>query len=637
MGNSREIAFVAIASLLFLGGFMAISFMDRSHGDIGSGYSPDDVVVTIGETTGAIEVPQLPDGLQIFGAGQSASMEFNVANKDRDNDIDTIVVTIPDASITNSSYAWGEPSESHLWNVTMEGDSIIFTADTDFPGLNHGGSAQYDTAGNEDDALDYDDQLNASESITVTVDFTAPTTPGLKFGADAIDLEVADLKTENANGLASFDPFPYPYIVGDTGDVFIVMILDSDTAGLGVSYDGTLQFASTRASMIKTFDHGMEYVTDDGRTVAVLEKPSEGTVVKPVILPSSGSIGTFSLTVFDFTLTDVATGSVGTVPVVTGYTETPLNMNLNWDLDIDSDGMYNGNDDDIDGDTYLNAEDPAPYDPSVFNTPPTGATAVADRTSVEEGESFTLSAAATDPDMNTLTYTWTCEELPSWTQSGKTVLVRADGAFVPGTYKFTVKVSDGISSTTTSDDITVTVNEKTQSEGKISTLMIILVIIITVTAIVVLVYFFVVREREEVEDEQPMEMGPEPTVMAEPPSIQVETETEIGATDDEVQITQDKVISAPVAPAPPSQAAHALTAPDESEDVQELEQLIEDLEKTEEEISDLCPECGSPLGAGDTTCPSCGTEFELALECPNCGSMVEDKSTNCPSCGIQFI
>ena len=143
--------------------------------------------------------------------------------------------------------------------------------------------------------------------------------------------------------------------------------------------------------------------------------------------------------------------------------------------------------------------------------------------------------------------------------------------------------------------------------------------------VVALVYFLVLKGRDE-EYEEPTEMGPEPSMGMDAPSLEDDEEIE-----EEMEV--EEIASAPSIAVPSRDEPEF----EDEDDVQELEQLIEDLEKTEEEIQDLCPECGSPLGPSDTDCPSCGAEFELALECPNCGSVVDSNSSNCPGCGIQFV
>jgi len=47
-----------------------------------------------------------------------------------------------------------------------------------------------------------------------------------------------------------------------------------------------------------------------------------------------------------------------------------------------------------------------------------------------------------------------------------------------------------------------------------------------------------------------------------------------------------------------------------------------------------CPGCSTPVKAGFTFCPHCGTS--LAPTCTNCGRAVEFGWTNCPHCGTKL-
>lgn len=633
--RTNEVVFVTVSALLFFGAFLALAYFDKPHGDIGSDYGTDQVDLNIGDATGQIDVPQLPTGLYIFGAGQEASLELSVVNNDPDNDIDTIYVTIPGSVLTDVRYQWYEQGFDHEWNSTIETDMATLVAQDDYAGANFGGSAQYDTAGGVDDALDHDPDEGISEGLDIDIDFTAPTEPGFKIGAQAMNLEVADEKTEDANARMSFAPFPFPYLVAGEGSEYLVMVLTGN-AHLGLFYEGQSYFGPTRASDMQTFSNGIKFVSDSGKQVITMDKPGEGKVAKPLISPPGAGTLQFTLDVFEFTVPDLSLGEVDTEPIVSSYTETPRDPTQTWDLDIDNDGIYNSIDDDADNDGYTKDVDPDDLDPQTLNMPPTGADATTDKDRVEVGYSFVLTANATDPEGDDLVYTWTVDRISTWSVQGKTVTIFATDPFVPGTYTFTVSVSDGISSSRSTDIVTVIIEEEEVSP-ELPLFLIIIIIIVAMVIIVTLVYFFVLRGKDDME-ETPEMMGPEPTLGVEAPSIDEKVSDEGGIAemeeDDEIEITEemDIPIAASVgtakAPAPPTE---------ESEDVQELEQLIEDLERTEEEIQDLCPECGSPLGPTDSSCPSCGTEFELALECPNCGAVVEDKASHCPSCGIQFI
>jgi len=628
-GNKQETIIVAIAALLLIGIFGTIAYYDRPHGDVGAEFGPGQVDAVIDGSFGHISVPSMPEGLIVFGAGQDASMDFTVTNMDPDNDIDTIFVTIPGSTMTDGSYQWYDLS-THEWSLNLSlGETAVWEADLDYPGAASGGSAMYDVVGNEDDALDADPSNETNEGITLTVEFQVPAAAGFKSGSDAINLEVADLKTEGANEKTPISPFPYPYFVAESGSEFIVMILEAPNCDLQIVYDGTSYFGSTRATGFQTESIGMKYKTDDGRTVVAVTHPGEGKVVKPIVKPLVSDLsGQFSLSVFTFEVTDVSTGNADKTPIVTDYKDDiPSTIGEVVDNDIDGDGTYNVLDDDDDGDGVPDDIDPFPKDGTKFNIPPTGADARVDISTLKEGETFTLTGTATDANNDQLTYTWTVDQIPGWSKVGPEQAIVAEDPFVPGTYVFTLTVSDGIAPETVQDTVTVTIEKKADTSS--TPIWIFIVAIAAVVVIIaVLVYFFLVKGKG---DEEPVEMGPSDAADdlggPAPPSQMADEAIEEESMEESYQAPAVSV-QAPTAPSPTE---------GEAEDVQELEQLIEDLEKTEEEIEDLCPECGSPLGPQDTACPSCGAEFELALECPNCGSVVEDNVGSCPSCGIQFV
>ena len=186
MSNNKktERYVVIIATVLFFSIFGALTLLDRSHGDIGEALDRQLVKTNVIMYQGMIEDPSVPEGLLILGAGQTASLKFEVENNDPDNDIDTIEITIPGSEIVNGSYEWYTTTE-HDWTFAITDDSIKFEAVDDFTGQVSGESSQYDVAGNIDDALDHVD--GTSESITLTVDLNVTDEVGMKMGDGSID------------------------------------------------------------------------------------------------------------------------------------------------------------------------------------------------------------------------------------------------------------------------------------------------------------------------------------------------------------------------------------------------------------------------------------------------------------------
>ncbi|MGA1821543.1 MAG: zinc ribbon domain-containing protein [Thermoplasmatota archaeon] len=650
-GRYSETIIVTSLAMIFFAAFGAVTYLDESHGDIGTFYGEDQVVVDVGRDGGHLTVPEMPEDLLVFGVGEDVSLRFNVINNDPDNDIDTIYITIPDSTITSGSYEW-YTNQEHEWNVTMTRDDIVkLEAVDDIEGHEFGTSDQYDVAGNIDDALDSNGD-NINEGIEITVNFQAPGTGGIKMGSKAINLEVADEKTENVNAKEMFAPFPYPFTVVADDEEFILMKLKHSP---GISLEAVVGsehlFGPTRGSDFQEAPpYGFKYLSSDGYQVILLNHPGPGKIVKPIIRAlEPGLPGTFSLTVFNFTGTDVGSGVVEKTPIVTDYEEDiPQDPSIPLDLDMDEDGLFNNFDPDMDGDGTPNNMDQDPTDPGVFNHDPVNLTVqIVDNpeNKVKEGESFEMIATAVDPDSDPITFTWTCPQIPTWSMTGDTVDVPDDITTIdslgPGMYTFNVVATDGRNGEARRS-LTVEVEEKEDKPFPFW----IAIIVIVVILIIGIIAFFLVRGGLLEEEEQPTEIEPGTTDVegeipgeaAMPGEYPAEMEPpEAPSMEPAVeQIPEAAPFEAIESPEPLPALAPPAMDEEPSEEVRELEQLIDDLERTEEEIGDICPECGASLGPEDSDCPSCGAQFELALECPNCGSVVAEDSPSCPNCGVHF-
>ena len=656
-GSNREKIIVAVAAILFFAAFGAIAILDSSHGTNGEGIGENEVKVDVTQNEGHLSIPMVPSDMLILGASQDAKVDFKVENNDRDNDIDTIKVTIPGGEVINGSSIWYQPMFIHEWifNATAT-DEATFHAKDDMFGRVFGGSAQYDVIGNQDDALDHF-SINetileeVSEAVTVTVEFKAPDTPGIKMGNEAIAVEVGDLMTENSGeGLTPVYPDGYTYMVVDNDYSFIVITVDSDQVGLEVQYGDRTLFASTRGTGYMYEEEGVSYVTDDGQTVAVLEAPSsDDVVVKPIIVTKGGDVGEIEISLQEITVDDItATGSnlfsikkdnstSLTVPSESGV--TLVDTDGDWTFDID--------DTDDDNDGIPDLRDPQPLIPGTewININPTIQSIMGpEENKVKKGEVFTLSVSAEDADSDPLTFVWTLAG-SDWNATGSSVPGPTD--LTPGDHIFTVTVMDDKGGQT-SDTLTIKVlEEKTQKDN---TLVYILVAVVFIAIIAVVVYFLVKGKGEEEKEEIPEEIPPqepEGEVYTEEPVPEYEEETMEEEAYEEPMIPSEPSMEEGETMAPPSvgtipqmeeETGEIASLPGEAElhDIQDLENLIEEMERTEEEIGDVCPECGAPLGSSDTECSNCGAQFELALECPNCGAVVEENVTVCPNCGVSF-
>ncbi len=634
----NEKIIVAVAAVVFFAAFAAIIYFDQPHGEVGAGYGSNEVVFDIEKGTGHISSVDIPDDLLILGMGQEASLSFPVMNTDLDNDVDTVVITIPGATVTSSEYEWFEAGE-HIWNLdnTTADDVVDYSAEVDYAGSAYGGSEYYDVA--DDDALDAIDNTTGEE-ITFTVGFTVPDTPGFMTGTSAITVEASDMIEEATGDTATVE---YPYLIAEDNDVFIICILQPSGFDLTIRYGDQTLFGGSRASDYETSPYGMKYTSED-QQVAIVDKPAEGTVVMPIITPQAGVSGEFNIKWFEFTVTDITTSAVDTTTIEEDYIETYPDA-WGWtgplDLDLDDDGILNAVDPDIDGDGYANDVDPGPYNPDEGNSAPTGLVASADVTEIKEGDPVTLSALATDGDGDTLTYTWSNNvDDQTWTGENWTLTDLKEG-----TYIFTVSVTDGVNDPVTYD-VTVVV-EKKDDEPCISPIVIILIVIV-VLAIIGAIVFFVMKGKGEDEEEAPTEIAPEgegtyvedqyeePGMFGEAPPMEGPP-----AIDEPVPSYEEPYEPEEAAAELPPAVYEEQVAPEtamgeESQEVQDLESLIDDLEAEEGE-EDVCPECGTPLEPTDSECPGCGAQFEVALECPSCGGAVAETDEACPSCGVAFV
>ncbi len=684
MGLPSEKIAVGIALVVLIGSLGAIMLLDRSHGGFGSTISRGDVMSDLSGTQGVMSDPSLPEGLIILGAGRRAELTFKVENHDADNDIDTVFITVPGSSMISGSHTWFEPAIPHEWDWTITArDAIRYTARDDLPGRVSGGSSQYDVAGNIDDALDMVD--NESESVEISVLFTAPASPGIRTGEEAMTLEVADLLTEQPGSPRTLiDPYPYPYAVAGNGTRFLLMVLkDAPDCELEVMYGSSHLFApETRSGRFSVSDRGFRFRTTQGDSVALLEAPTGTTVVRPLVRAvKDGLEGTFSFDMSILSFPDITSTAPTIEKMAENYNEArPSSISTVLDLDMDSDGILNELDPDMDGDLIPNIEDPLPrihdkrpviigaindltvrekrpvtlavqasdpegkelnYTWSISTDPdwtahgstvtipslapglhtvtvtikdPAGNTrtvvqnitsnanrapvitkAASDQEKVKEGGAFTLTASATDPDGDKVTFWWTRSKAPSW---------RADGASVKvfdlpsGKYTYTLHATDGDLEST--DTVEIRVEE--EEEGFPWVVIIIAVVILVVIAILVMLLR---RKERSSEDERGASgEGPAPIVRDVDASISDESASE-GA---------------------------ALPSDDLDEEDEEEEVPDED-----DEGSEPCSECGAGMALGDLRCSGCGAMFEEVLTCSKCGSEVAEGTSACQSCGERFV
>lgn len=141
-------------------------------------------------------------------------------------------------------------------------------------------------------------------------------------------------------------------------------------------------------------------------------------------------------------------------------------------------------------------------EPPVENNPPVITEAKADPSTVKKGEKFTLTVAATDEDGDTLTYIWKVDKVPAWEKTGMSVEVED---LEPGTYVFTVMVSDGTDNVTRT--VTVIVEEEEKDDDGFDMIIIVIIVVIAIIAIIAIL-FFILKGGKKEEEEAPVEEEP---------------------------------------------------------------------------------------------------------------------------------
>jgi hypothetical protein len=136
------------------------------------------------------------------------------------------------------------------------------------------------------------------------------------------------------------------------------------------------------------------------------------------------------------------------------------------------------------------------------NTAPGTPTITPSKTKVTEGDKFTLTAAATDTDGDTLTYTWSVSPtVAGWPKTGATIQVT--DKLAPGEYTFTVTVTDGKGGSST-QTVKVTIEEKEETEFP---WLLVIVIVVILLIIIIIIVIFVMKggKKEEPAPETPAE------------------------------------------------------------------------------------------------------------------------------------
>jgi len=639
--SNRERIIVGIATVIFFAAFSSVAYLDRPHGTAGDEIAQEDFTVSIERNSGHVAIPDFPDDLIIFGAEQDVSLDFSIANHDEDNDIDTVYITIPGSNMINATTEWYDPLFEHEWEFSSPSTGIAkVQARDDLPGRNFGGSAMYDVAGNIDDALDHSGSLDINEGITITLEFKTPFLQGIKVGNDAIHLEVADEKTETGTtDRYSIEPFPYPYLVIDTDYEFI--LYEVEGADLDIKIDGHFAFGTgTRASGFQSSQDGYKYISNEGKVIAVINAPTNGEIVDPVLITENDIGGPFTINMIQYKTGIIdpdqpTSGWLTTIASQIGYTgNLPTNIGERISLDMDGDGLFTDNDDDIDGDGVPNDEDTSPYDSGIANHHPSIVLITPSETSISKDKILRIDLETADEDGDILQYSWSVSPEVGWTATVEDVEIDLTD-FDPGTYTFKVVITDG-SGGEDEASTSVEIIKADETNGVLFWVYIIAIMILLVLVVIIGLLFLVKRKKpEEIDIEQaPLidsNLDPKTEGKEQQDRTHEESVPYYDTSIQEAETSMEPLVTPTYEPV--SDIEEEYPRIDESQD---LENLITEINEGEDELGDTCPDCGADLGEFDTECPNCGLKFEVMIECPVCGFEMDQNLERCPKCGTYF-
>ncbi len=633
--RNKEKISAALALMIFFAAFTTIALMDRTHGTNGEGIGANEVNVDVTRNEGHLSIPNIPSSLLVLATDTETKLDLEVENNDRDNDIDTIVVKVPGSDMENGSTMWYDTNFlDHEWDLNITSDEATFVARDDWFGRIFGGSAQYDVVGNQDDALDHFEQndtisMSISESITVTVDFTTPSTSGIMKGNDGIQVSVGDLKTEEtSSSLTALYPNGFPYLLIEDGYEVLVIDVNSDKISLEVQYGGKTLFSGTTRALsgYKQATEGISY-TEGGHTYAILDAPAENVVVKPLIKGTGDGTGDVEVKMQQILVKDKTKTGTDLFDVVKDNSSTvPVPPVGETYVDTDGDWIFDINDDDDDGDGIPDARDPQPLIPGTvwINENPTINSVTGPQEKVKKGNAFTLSVNAEDTDSDPLTFTWTLAG-SNWTDQGESVTGPND--LESGDYTFTITVTDnkGGESLRT---ISVNIAQEDKEENDSNWIIYIIVAVVLILIVIGILLYMNKSEGEEdleTEELEPQEeedlIGPEEPTIDEDDMMEEDEEEGEGEIADIDDIEEGGM--------------------EEEEDVGDIvppiPEVIDEMQMDGTVISETCPSCNTPLGPTDSECPTCGAEFEIELECPICGTKVDPSLETCPRCGVSFM
>ncbi len=393
--------------------------------------------------------PNTPPSISTDAAADPATINLS--------DTTSLTVTASDPDGDTLTYTWSKTSGPGTVTITPNGTSASNSATASFSEV-----GDYTLRATVDDGRG--GTVTSSVNVTVNADPNTPPSISTAASADPTSINLSD--TTSLSVTAS-DPD------GDT-----LTYTWSKTSGPGtvtITPNGTSTSDSATASFSAVGDYTLRVTVDDDRggtatssvNVTVNADPNRNPVIDSAAVadPSTISIGgtsTLTVTASDpdgdtLTYTWSKTSGPGTVTITPNGTSTSDSVTAGFDAtgEYEIEVLVEDGNGGTATDTVTVIVTEQPNDPPTIDTP---ASATPD--TIQIGESTTLAVTASDPDGDTLTYTWSKVSGPgtltvSPNGTGADTSTATFGAV--GNYELQVRVADGNGGSATST-VTVTVN-----------------------------------------------------------------------------------------------------------------------------------------------------------------------------------
>ncbi len=492
----------------------------------------------------------------------------------------------------------GEDPDGNPLNCTLGLCSFIFTTASEPPTVSitvPDGTEVWSGDTAHDITWDMDDDVTAPADLEVWLNYTSTIAGG------------GTITTAPLTGLTS--PFTYtwtPVCPIDADDVVVVIEV----------YDGERQ-VSTNTSAAFTIDCTPPTVDD---TTPARDATDVLPLSADIVINFSEAIGNF-----DWTISPDPGGWSES------WTADNMNVTLSHSVDFAASTMYTVNITTLTTDASDPGNNLTPAYVFTFTTgepnQPPDADAGPDQTVKVDDTVHFNGTGSSDPDGDTLTYTWDFGDDTTGTGAEPTHTYTE-----AGTYTVTLTVDDGHGGTST-DEMIVTVEEKEADFlSEYWWIFLILIIIIILVIVVVAMRRKKPEEEEYIEEEEEMPPPPEEEVVEEAEEVPEE----------EAEYVEEEPVEeeAPLEEEAPPEEAVEEEVPEVVEEAveEEVPEVVE--EAVEEEVPEVVEEAPAEGAAAPPVAPVAVEEAKEepppeGKTCPNCGTIVGEEDTVCFICGSE--